>query len=67
LLVPERDVGALARAFADITADPGMLAAFGAAAAQAVRDEFEQAKAIQNLEAFYDEARAIGAVRPGKK
>jgi colanic acid/amylovoran biosynthesis glycosyltransferase len=67
LLVPERDVEALARAFADITADPGMLAAFGAAAAQAVRDEFEQAKAIQNLEGFYDEARAIGAVLPGKK
>jgi hypothetical protein len=31
----------------------------GEAAARAVREEFEQGKAIEKLESFYDEARAL--------
>lgn len=59
LLVPERNVDALSAALAQITADPARLAAMGAAAAQAMREEFEQARAIEKLESFYDEARAL--------
>ena len=60
LLVPERDPEALTRALEQITADTASLSILGEAAARAVRDEFEQGKAIERLEGFYDEARAIG-------
>ena len=36
----------------------------GRAAAQTVRDEFEQGRAIARLEEFYDEARALGPLKP---
>ncbi|MGB8168939.1 MAG: glycosyltransferase [Chthoniobacteraceae bacterium] len=62
LLVPERDVPALARALHQITADTASLSILGEAAARAVREEFEQTKAIEKLEGFYDEAREL-AVR----
>ena len=58
LLVPERDPEALARALEQITSDTDRLYILGQAAARAVRDEFEQTKAIEKLEGFYDEARA---------
>ena len=61
LLVPERDPEALARALEQITGDTDRLEILGQAAARAVRDEFEQGKAIEKLEGFYDEARAIGS------
>jgi colanic acid/amylovoran biosynthesis glycosyltransferase len=59
LLVPERNVEALTAALERITANPEMLRAFGAAAAETVREEFEQGKAIARLEGFYDEARTL--------
>ncbi len=62
LLVPERDPEALAGALGQITSDPNRLHLLGQAAARAVREEFEQGKAIEKLEGFYDEARAL-AVR----
>ena len=60
LLVPERDVDALAAALEEITANPERLFVLGQAAASSMREEFEQGKAIEKLESFYDEARAIG-------
>jgi colanic acid/amylovoran biosynthesis glycosyltransferase len=59
LLVPERDTEALAAALTEITADPLRLAEMGAAAAHSMHEEFEQKKAIEKLEGFYDEARAL--------
>lgn len=59
LLVPERDPAALAVALKQITADTASLCVLGEAAARAVREEFEQVKAIEKLEGFYDEARAM--------
>lgn len=59
LLVPERDEEALFRAMSTITDDTEMLYIYGQAASRAVREEFEQGKAIEKLESFYDEARAI--------
>jgi colanic acid/amylovoran biosynthesis glycosyltransferase len=61
LLVPERNVEALAAALERITGEGQMLRTFGEAAARAVRDEFEQGKAIEKLESFYDEARTLTA------
>ena len=61
LLVPERDPAALARALEQITADTASLYILGEAAARAVREEFEQTKAIEKLEGFYDEARGMSA------
>jgi colanic acid/amylovoran biosynthesis glycosyltransferase len=60
LLVPERDVDALFHAMQQITAETDFLYILGQSAARAVREEFEQEKAIEKLEGFYDEARAIG-------
>ena len=60
LLVAERDDDALCRAMQEITAHPDMLYIYGQAAARAVRAEFEQGKAVQKLESFYDEARMLG-------
>ncbi len=63
LLVPERNVDALAAALEQVTADPARLAAMGVAAAAAMREEFEQTRAVANLEGFYDEARALAGRR----
>jgi colanic acid/amylovoran biosynthesis glycosyltransferase len=60
LLVPERDVDALASALERITADDDRFQILGNAAALAMREEFEQGRAIEKLESFYDEARVIG-------
>ncbi|HYR58922.1 MAG TPA: glycosyltransferase [Chthoniobacteraceae bacterium] len=57
LLVPERDHEALAAALETITADSERLYILGQAAARAVREEFEQGRAIEKLEEIYDEAR----------
>lgn len=61
LLVAERDDEALFRALDQITAADDLLYILGAAAARSVREEFEQEKAIEKLEGFYDEARAMSA------
>ena len=62
LLVSERDDAALFAAMQQITAETDFLYILGQAAARTVREEFEQAKAIEKLEGFYDEARRIGKV-----
>ena len=59
LLVPERDVDSLFAAMCQMTAKPEQLRAFSEAAAQAVRDGFEESKQIQNLERTYDEAQML--------
>jgi colanic acid/amylovoran biosynthesis glycosyltransferase len=59
LLVAEGDVDALFAAMCQLTADAEMCYLWGQAASRQVRDEFEQRKAIENLEGFYDEALAI--------
>ena len=58
LLVPERDADALHRAMVQLTADHDLCYVFGEAAARAVREEFEQSRAIAKLEDIYDEARS---------
>lgn len=60
LLVPERDADALHRAMVQLTGDHDLCYVFGEAAARAVREEFEQGKAIAKLEEIYDEARDCG-------
>jgi len=60
LLVPERDAAALFAAMRQITEETDFLYILGQAAARAVREEFEQGKAIEKLEGFYDEARGMG-------
>ena len=60
LLVPERDPAALHAALCAMTEDSAHLYIIGQAASRAVREEFEQAKQVERLEGFYDEARAIG-------
>ena len=60
LLVPERDDAALFAAMQHVTAETDFLYILGQAAARAVREEFEQGRAIEKLEGFYDEAREIG-------
>lgn len=59
LLVEERDEEALYQAMCEITSGEGIYKRFAAAAAAAVREEFEQTKAVSKLEAIYDEAREI--------
>lgn len=59
LLVPERDADALHRAMVQLTADHDLCYLFGEAAARAVREEFEQQRAISKLEDIYDEALAL--------
>lgn len=59
LLVPERDEEALFRAMGQITDETDRLYILGEAASRAVREEFEQAKQIEKLESYYDEARAL--------
>jgi colanic acid/amylovoran biosynthesis glycosyltransferase len=60
LLVAERDDEALFRALQQLTGDTERLYILGEAASRAVREEFEHTKAIDKLESFYEEARAIG-------
>ena len=60
LLVAERDDTALFAAMRQITAEADFLYILGQAAARAVREEFEQGRAIEKLEGFYDEARERG-------
>jgi colanic acid/amylovoran biosynthesis glycosyltransferase len=59
LLVPEKDHEALFEAMRQITSNPDQLNTFGQAAARTVRDEFEQAKQVEKLEDYYDEAVAV--------
>jgi len=66
LLVAEKDEAALFRAMCDLTDHADMLYIYGQAAARAVREEFEQEKAIEKLESFYDEARALRPGAPGR-
>ncbi len=61
LLVPERDDAALFAAMQHVTAETDFLYILGQAAARTVREEFEQGRAIERLEGFYDEARDIVA------
>jgi colanic acid/amylovoran biosynthesis glycosyltransferase len=63
LLVPERAPEALFAALRRLTDSAEMLAAYGRAAAEAVRSEFAMEQAIARLESFYDEARALGPAR----
>jgi colanic acid/amylovoran biosynthesis glycosyltransferase len=63
LLVDERDVEALGQAMRRLASAPAEWEAMGCAAAQKVREEFEQGRAITRLEEFYDEARAIGPLK----
>jgi len=67
LLVAERDVSALFAAMRQITEETDFLYILGQAAARAVREEFEQGRAIERLEGFYDEAREIGKSEPNSK
>jgi colanic acid/amylovoran biosynthesis glycosyltransferase len=59
LLVEERDDEALFHALEQITGADAFRSSLGEAASRAVREEFEQAKAIQRLEDFYEEAQRI--------
>src|SRR5204863_337659 len=63
LLVPERDVEALFDAMCQLADETDRLYILGQAASRTVRDEFEQAKQIEKLEGYYDEARTLGGVR----
>jgi colanic acid/amylovoran biosynthesis glycosyltransferase len=63
LLVPERDDEALFQAMRTMTDDPSIAWQYGAAAAETVRKRFELARAIEALEAIYDEALALGSRR----
>ena len=65
LLVPERDPDALAAALIRLASTPGMAAEMGRQASEAVREKFEQSRAIEMLESFYDEAIALG--KPAQK
>jgi colanic acid/amylovoran biosynthesis glycosyltransferase len=67
LLVPERDADALFRAMCQITDETDRLYILGQAASRAVLEEFEQAKQIEKLEGYYDEARACGGSRRGER
>src|SRR4029434_2903739 len=65
LLVAEGDVDALYAAMKQLTADAELCYVWGQAASKQVRDEFEQRKAIENLEDIYDEALAIHREKNG--
>jgi colanic acid/amylovoran biosynthesis glycosyltransferase len=67
LLVPERDSSALQAAIERITSDSEWLYILGQAASRAVREEFEQAKQIEKLEGFYDEARTESGARNSER
>ncbi len=59
-LVDERDDEALAGVMLRLAARGELWAGLGEAAAQSVREEFSQVRAIEKLEGFYDEARQAG-------
>jgi len=59
VLVPERDPAALARAIADLLADPARRAVIGGAARDAVARRFGWAAAAARFEAAYDRALAF--------
>jgi len=64
-LVSERDAAALAAALKRFVQSPELLRQMGFQASESVREEFDHARAIAKLEAFYDEAVALGKpVRP---
>jgi colanic acid/amylovoran biosynthesis glycosyltransferase len=65
LLVAERDHEALFVAMQRIVGSADFYAALAEAASRAVREEFEQRKAIEKLEVIYDEARQIRAPGAG--
>ncbi len=54
-LTPENDSAALADSLATLAGQPGVYAAFSAAAANSVRHKFEQSAAIRMLEGYYRE------------
>ncbi len=56
LLVPEKDVSALAAAMLDLGQDFSRRLSMGQAAAASVRENFEQSAQIIKLESYYDEA-----------
>ena len=60
LLVPERDPEALAGALLRLAGSFELLQTMGERASASVHAEFEQSRAIEKLEACYDEAIAIG-------
>ncbi len=64
LLVAERDDAALLKAMLDLAAAPQRAFAMGRAGSESVRQEFGQAKQIEKLESYYDEALEIGAPEP---
>ena len=59
-LVPEKNPDALAEALVRLASSPETAAEMGHRASQAVREEFEQSRAVEKLEAIYDEATALG-------
>jgi len=65
LLVPERDADALAAALSRITDSFEYLQAVGRCASESIHVNFEQGKAIENLEACYDEATEIWRANGG--
>lgn len=64
LLVAERDEEALHAALVRITSDAELCYVWGQAASRRVREEFEMSKAIDRLEAIYDEALESGKRKP---
>ena len=66
LLVPEKDAEALYQSMKRITSDQALCQRFGEAASRAVRDEFEQTRAIERLETIYDEARELKTGRDAR-
>ena len=61
VLVPQRDPAALARAIADLLADPARRAVIGTAARNLVAARFGWAAAAARFEAAYDRALAFTA------
>jgi colanic acid/amylovoran biosynthesis glycosyltransferase len=59
LLVAEKDHEALFQAMISLSDSPERFMAFGRAAAESVREEFSQSRAIDKLEDCYDELREI--------
>jgi colanic acid/amylovoran biosynthesis glycosyltransferase len=60
ILVPEKSPEALADALVRMVSFPDSLAEMGSSASRAVRERFEQSRAIEALERIYDEAVALG-------
>ncbi|MHA3770696.1 glycosyltransferase [Verrucomicrobiota bacterium sgz303538] len=63
LLVAERDHEALLQSMFRLTRDTDLWRSYGVAAAESVREEFSQERAVEKLEGFYDEARERGRKR----